>query len=188
MVYRSVSDIQDEYQLKTSVYKLKRNEYHEAVDAYEANKNRLYNIYLILFGLGAVGVWAGFWLFGGVTVAQAFNLALMYLLFGSLISMFIAAHIFVTIFNRIPDPNSAVFGCDKSERNRYVMGVKRELVESILEGRIMKVDWDKSTNHTWNMIVSLDEDKKAHEYYARFFVDDEEATIDVDVREFVAKH
>lgn len=188
MAYRSVSDIQDEYQLKTSVYKLKQNEYHEALDAYEAKKEKLYIIYLILFGLGAVGVWAGFWLFGGATLSQAFNVALVYLLIGSLTSIFITSHIFVAIFNRTPEPNSTDFGCDESERNRYVTGVKRELVESILEGRIMKIDWDKSTRYTWNMIVSLDEDKKAHEYYAEFFVDDEEATIDVDVCEFVAKH
>ena len=188
MAYRSASDIQDEYQLKTSVYKLKQTEYYKALNAYETKKEKLYGVYFILFGLSAIGVWIGCYFADDQTVGSAFNTALIYLVMGGFVSLFLISHIFVETFNQTPEPNSTDFGCDESERSRYVTSVKYSLVESILEGRVMKVDWDKSTYHTWNMIVSLDEDKKAHEYYAKFFVDDEEATIDVDVREFVAKH
>ena len=188
MGYRSVADIQEEYHLRTSVYKMQRAEYYKALDAYDAKKNKLYSVYFILFGLSAIGVWIGYCFADGGTVEDAFTAVLLYLLMGGFVSLFLTSHIFVEIFNRTPEPYSSNFGCDKSKRNRYVRVTKENLVESILEGRIMKIDWDKSTYNTWNMIVSLDEDGKAHEYYAQFFVDDEEATIDVDVREFVAKN
>lgn len=178
MSYRSVEEIKDDYHLHTVVYKQSKKAYNEAEAVHEGKRNRFYGIYLVLFVLSVVVV--GF-------ASGSFEVVVGYSLGGSIVSLFLTAHIFVEIFTHNSEPQTSDYGCVSLDRDRYVHEIKQELVESVIQGRIMKINYDKSNFYTWNMIVALDEDNKSHEYYADFYLNEEANTISVDAREFVVK-
>lgn len=171
---RSVKDIKNEYHLTAAVHNLNRESYNKAYDKWKKKQDKFYGIYYILFILSVV--------FVGVFTHSVENVA-FYLFMGSFVSVFLTSHLFVEIFTLGSQPSRSDYDCENYERDRYMRDVKNELVESLLNGSIVRTNWDKSGYQTWNVFVKLDEDKMAHEYYVNFFVDDEKNTIDIDASE-----
>lgn len=176
MSYRTVEDIKTDYHLNTVLFNQGMEEFKKAEEIHERKQNKFYGIYFILFALSSVVIWIA---------TSSFEVFIGYAFMGSVVSLFLLSHAFVAIFTHKSEPHASDYGCERRDRDKYVDSVKRELVESTLQGRIMKIDFDKSAYQVWNLIVSLDKDNKSREYYANFFFDDD--TIDVSAREFVAK-
>jgi len=179
MVRRSVEDIKNDYNLHTAVYHQSKQAYKEAEIKHEQKQSKFYTAYFILFAMSSVAVWFS---------THSIETLIGYIFMGFFVSVTLTSHIFVSIFTDRSTPQAADYNCSRTEREKYVNDIKHEIVESMIQGHIMKIDFKKSSYSTWNMIVTLDEDNKSHEYYAEFFFDDEKSTIDVNVHEFVAKN
>lgn len=177
MAYRTVEDIKTDYHLNTVLFNQGKEEFNKAEEKYSRKQNKFYGIYFALFALSSVAL---------LIATSSFEVFIGYLLIGAIVSLFLTSHAFVAIFTHKSEPREVDYNCERWDREEYIRSIKRELVESTIQGYIMKIDYDKSAYNTWNMIVSLDNENKSREYYANFFFDDD--SIDVSAYEFVAKH
>lgn len=183
MSRKSVEDIREEYHVWKIVQDIADKNFLAAENKYENAVMKIYYLYggIVLLSSFVVGIITG-----------SVELAIFYLFGAAFFSVFVGMHVFVAIFkvvfkSRLPENPG-----DEYEhlwaKDKYIDEMKHRLVAAAAGGEIIKVLWDKSTFYTWNFIVKLDEDGKSHEYYAKFFFDDEENMVDVDVSEFVAKY